>query len=144
MDGEIALHAWQVRLPPGLTYCLPVLSPGRVLRFAAWQPGAALRTNRYGIPEPDVEDDTLLDADAMAMVVTPLLAFDARCQRLGMGSGWYDRSFAFRRDGVPPPLLVGAAFEGQRVDGLDEQPWDVRLDAVCTDVATWMPMDDSP
>ncbi|RZA22936.1 MAG: 5-formyltetrahydrofolate cyclo-ligase, partial [Lysobacteraceae bacterium] len=25
MDGEIALHSWQLRLPRGLVYCLPVL-----------------------------------------------------------------------------------------------------------------------
>ncbi|HEU0305683.1 MAG TPA: 5-formyltetrahydrofolate cyclo-ligase, partial [Lysobacter sp.] len=24
MDGEIALHAWQLRLPPDCVYCLPV------------------------------------------------------------------------------------------------------------------------
>src|SRR5580765_7229702 len=26
MDGEIALHAWQLRLPRGCVYCLPVLA----------------------------------------------------------------------------------------------------------------------
>src|SRR3546814_2582760 len=26
VDGEIGLHAWQLRLPPSLTYCLPVRS----------------------------------------------------------------------------------------------------------------------
>ncbi|KAG1195701.1 hypothetical protein G6F35_013134 [Rhizopus arrhizus] len=33
LDGEIALHRWQLQLPEGLTYCLPVLA-GDVLRFA--------------------------------------------------------------------------------------------------------------
>lgn len=144
MDGEIALHAWQVRLPAAVTYCLPVLSSGRALRFGPWRPGDALRTNRYGIPEPDVAQAALLAPEAMAMIVAPLLAFDARCQRLGMGGGWYDRSFAFRRAGAPPPLLVGAAFDGQRVDRLDVQEWDVPLDAVCTEKATWMPSERSP
>lgn len=144
MDGEIALHAWQVRLPESVTYCLPVLSPGRVLRFGPWRPGQPLRTNRYGIPEPDVDESALMAAGAMAMVVAPLLAFDDRCQRLGMGGGWYDRSFAFRRAAAPPPLLVGAGFDGQRVDRLHEQPWDVPLDAVCTERSTWLPPGDRP
>src|SRR5512143_3519613 len=61
MDGEIALHAMQLQLPPTLTYCLPVLS-GDVLRFAPWRSGAPLVTNRYGIPEPDVADSALIDA----------------------------------------------------------------------------------
>jgi len=31
---------------------------------------------------------------------------------------------------------VGVGFEAQRVDALDAQPWDVPLDAVCTERAT--------
>src|SRR3546814_15679573 len=38
VDGEIGLHAWQLRLPPSLTYCLPVLHEDR-LRFAPWRAG---------------------------------------------------------------------------------------------------------
>ena len=50
MDGEIGLHSWQLRLPPGLVYCLPVLADDETLRFAPWRPGDDLVTNRYGIP----------------------------------------------------------------------------------------------
>ena len=32
--------------------CLPVLHEDATLRFAPWRPGAPLRSNRYGIPEP--------------------------------------------------------------------------------------------
>lgn len=136
MDGEIALHAWQLRLPPTVTYCLPVLHGDGRLRFAPWRPGAALANNRFGIPEPDVAADALLAPESMALVVVPLVAFDADCQRLGMGGGWYDRSFAFRREHDAPPWLVGAAFALQQVDALPPEPWDVPLDAVCTERAT--------
>ncbi|GAA3915213.1 5-formyltetrahydrofolate cyclo-ligase [Luteimonas lutimaris] len=135
VDGEIGLHAWQLRLPSTLTYCLPVLH-GDVLRFAPWRPGDALVSNRYGIPEPDVAIDNLLAADDMALVVAPLVAFDARCRRLGMGAGWYDRSFAFRRGRAAPPWLVGAAFASQQVDAIAAEPWDVPMDAVCTELDT--------
>src|SRR3546814_2440772 len=37
MDGEIALHVFQLRMPATLRYCLPVLSGDR-LRFAPWRP----------------------------------------------------------------------------------------------------------
>lgn len=136
MDGEIALHAWQVRLPASLTYCLPVLCDD-VLRFAPWSPGAPLTANRYGIPEPDVPREALVDAVDMALVVTPLVGFDALGRRLGMGGGWYDRTFAFRRAQPAPPHIVGAAFALQQVDALDACPWDVGLDAICTDIATF-------
>ncbi|HVR82147.1 MAG TPA: 5-formyltetrahydrofolate cyclo-ligase [Luteimonas sp.] len=132
MNGEIALHVWQLRLPPPVIYCLPVLSGDR-LRFAPWRPGDPLLTNRFGIPEPDVAAASLLDAQALALVVLPLVGFGACGQRLGMGGGWYDRSFAFRNERPAPPWLVGAAFAAQQVDALVAQPWDVALDAVCSE-----------
>ncbi|MBA3486620.1 MAG: 5-formyltetrahydrofolate cyclo-ligase [Lysobacter sp.] len=132
-DGEIALHAWQVQLPPDCIYCLPVLQADGCLAFAPWQPGHALRSNRFGIPEPDVAADALIDARRMSLVVVPLVAFDRSGNRLGMGGGWYDRSFAFRQHQPAPPWLVGAAYAEQRIEGIEPADWDVRLDTVCTD-----------
>ena len=68
----------------------------------------------------------------------PLVGFDANGHRLGMGGGWYDRSLAFRHADAAPPWLVGAAFETQRLDAIAAEAWDVRLDAVCTEAATYL------
>ena len=136
MDGEVALHAWQLRLVSSpLVYCLPVLV-GEHLRFAPWRPGDALTTNRFGIPEPEVAAASLLDPSDMALVVLPLVGFDAHGQRLGMGGGWYDRSFAFRNTRPAPPWLVGAAFATQQLAAIAPEPWDVTLDAVCSERET--------
>lgn len=134
MDGEIALHAWQLRLPRDCVYCLPVLCDDQQLRFAPWQPGDPLVSNRFGIPEPDLSPSSLLEANAMSLVVMPLVGFDERGNRLGMGGGWYDRSFAFRHERSAPPYLVGAAFAMQQVPPSEAEAWDVRLDAVCTEL----------
>lgn len=136
MDGEIALHVWQLNLPRDCIYCLPVLH-GQRLRFAPWRPGDALVSNRFGIPEPDVAPSSLLDAQRLELVVTPLVGFDPRGHRLGMGGGWYDRSVAFRQQQPAPPWLVGAAFDVQRCDGLEAAAWDVALDAVCTESTSY-------
>lgn len=136
MDGEMALHVWQMRLPRECTYCLPVLHEDGRLRFAPWRAGAALATNRFGIPEPDVPASALLPAEAMAFVVAPLVAFDAQGHRLGMGGGWYDRTFAFRRDRPAPPHLIGAAFAAQQVESVFPEAWDMPLDALCTESDT--------
>ncbi|GAB3379599.1 5-formyltetrahydrofolate cyclo-ligase [Lysobacter fragariae] len=136
MDGEIALHAWQLRLPRDCVYCLPVLGDDQRLRFAPWRPGDALVSNRYGIPEPDLAASSLLEGDALSLVVLPLVGFDANGSRLGMGGGWYDRTFAFRHENAAPPYLVGAAFSLQQVDTFQNEHWDVRLDAACTESAT--------
>jgi 5-formyltetrahydrofolate cyclo-ligase len=142
MDGEIALHVFQLRLPRGLRWCLPVLADDG-LRFAPWRPGEPLASNRFGIPEPAVGADALIEPARMALVLVPLVGFDANGRRLGMGGGWYDRAFAYRNgaSGVPaprPPWLVGAAFASQQVDALAAEPWDVALDAVCTERDTFL------
>ena len=143
MDGEIGLHAWQLRLPKGLVYCLPLLAEDDTLRFAPWRPGDGLVTNRYGIPEPDVDPRSGLPAADMALIAVPLVGFDAHGQRLGMGGGWYDRTLAPRLQRPAPPWLVGVGFGMQRLRApLDAQPWDVPLDAVCTEADTLIPSPD--
>ena len=138
MDGEIGLHAFQLRLPAALTYCLPMLHADGRLRFSPWKPGDPLVTNRHGIPEPDMAPDDALEPRDMALVVLPLVGFDSRCHRLGMGGGWYDRSFSFRQSQPAPPWLVGAAFEAQRLPRIANEQWDVALDAVCSEHATYL------
>jgi 5-formyltetrahydrofolate cyclo-ligase len=138
MDGEIGLHAFQLRLPPTLTYCLPMLHADGRLRFSPWKPGDPLVTNRHGIPEPGIDVDDALEPREMALVVLPLVGFDARGHRLGMGGGWYDRSFAFRQAQPAPPWLVGAGFDFQRLPPTQGEAWDVPLDAVCSEQATYL------
>lgn len=135
VGGELPLHALQPALPATLRWCLPLLHDDGHLRFREWSAGQALTTNRYGIPEP--AEGPLLEAGALAVVLVPLLAFDARGHRLGQGGGWYDRSFAAAAEGPPDaavtrPLLVGIGYDWQQVDALDAAGWDVPLDAVAT------------
>ncbi|GAB6196205.1 5-formyltetrahydrofolate cyclo-ligase [Lysobacter xanthus] len=138
VDGEIALHAWQTGLSAEHRYCLPVLRADGLLGFAPWRPGATLVTNRFGIPEPDVAVDELLEPSALSAIVMPLVAFDGACHRVGMGGGWYDRTLAPVRDLAERPVLIGVGYELQRVDRLVPAAWDVPLDAVCTESATYL------
>ena len=106
IDGEIGLHAWQVRIADtARTTACPCCMKTEGLRFAPWHPGDAL------VDQPLRHSRTrcairmaLLEPEQMALVVLPLVGFDARCNRLGMGGGWYDRSFAFRQ---PAPRRHG-------------------------------------
>jgi 5-formyltetrahydrofolate cyclo-ligase len=130
--GEMPLHALLAPAPP-FTYCLPVLTPERALKFAPWKFGDEVIPNGFGIPEPAHAER--LESATMDVVLLPLVAFDRRGARLGSGAGYYDRSFEFLRERVRPskPLLVGVAYGFQEVGELHEQPWDVPLDLIATE-----------
>jgi 5-formyltetrahydrofolate cyclo-ligase len=133
MAGEVPLHLLQMRLQPGQVWCLPCIQPDGTMRFAPWRPGDPLVSNRFGIPEPELAPESLLPPEALALVVLPVLGFTRGGQRLGMGGGFYDRSFAFRRGAPAPPWLVGAAYAFQQLDALEAQDWDVPMDAIATE-----------
>jgi len=69
------------------------------------------------------------------LVLVPLVGFDARGNRLGMGGGFYDRHFAFlrNRSAWRRPLLIGLAFELQRVPQLHDAAHDVPLWGIVTE-----------
>ena len=133
--GELPLLGLVARLPATARYCLPMLQPGRVLRFAPWRAGDPIVANRYGIPEP-AHPGAPIDPAQLDVVVVPLLGFARDGHRIGSGGGWYDRSFAFRRDAPAPPLLVGVGFACQDVGAHVPQPWDVPLDVLVTERET--------
>lgn len=115
---------------------LPVLQKHtRHMMFAPYGPKTRLKNNRFGIPEPDVPRNKMHAPKALDLVIVPLVAFDDSGNRMGMGGGYYDRSFSFLRFAMEPrhPRLVGAAHELQRVPQLEAQEWDVPLDSVVTE-----------
>lgn len=69
------------------------------------------------------------------LVLVPLVGFDDEGNRLGMGAGFYDRHFGFlrHRNSWHRPLLLGLAFEIQRVDSLPAKPRDVPLWGIVTE-----------
>jgi 5-formyltetrahydrofolate cyclo-ligase len=132
-SGELPLHILQMRLPANWIWCLPVVQADRQLLFAPWRAGDDLATNQYGIPEPTLEPSACLRPDELDAVLVPLLGFTRQGQRLGMGGGYYDASFAFRKSRPAPPTLIGVGFACQELAALDAQPWDIDMDAIATE-----------
>jgi 5-formyltetrahydrofolate cyclo-ligase len=142
-DGELdPFPVLQRACDMGKHCYLPVLHPVRrqSLWFARWQPGEALRPNRYGIAEPEWKPQTLVKPWALDLVLMPLVAFDEQGNRMGMGGGYYDRSFAWRfhRRYWKGPRLVGYAYELQKLTRIEASEWDVPLDAVVTESTVYM------
>ncbi len=92
------------------------------------------RSNPYGIPEP-VGLNGALPARWMDVVIVPLVAFDASGTRLGSGAGYYDRALAHLalRNEWRRPLVVGFAYDFQRVESLERKRWDVPMHVIVTD-----------
>jgi 5-formyltetrahydrofolate cyclo-ligase len=116
---------------------LPMLRPGkrRQLWFLRYRPGEPMRANRFGIPEPVRRQRRLALAWTLDLILVPLVGFDADCNRLGMGGGFYDRTLSFlhHRAHWHRPRLIGIAHECQRIERVQPQPWDIPLDAVATE-----------
>ncbi|HAJ91599.1 MAG TPA: 5-formyltetrahydrofolate cyclo-ligase [Gammaproteobacteria bacterium] len=114
---------------------LPVLAPfsPEQLWFARFDPGDILAFNRFGIPEPVRR--RLIKPSALDLVLTPLVAFDTAGHRIGMGGGFYDRTFAFlqRRQHWHKPNLVGLAYEFQKQATIKPNNWDIPLNAIATE-----------
>lgn len=127
LQGELEMQtliqqAWR----QGKTCYLPIID-GQQLRFIHYRPTTQMVPNRFGILEP-VSGDMILP-ERLDLVLVPLVAFDGHHHRIGMGGGYYDRSFAFVKTSVSP-YLVGVAHRCQKTQSIMPEPWDVPLDDV--------------
>ncbi len=109
------------------------------LDFRAWTPGEALQPADFGTQEPLAGAEELRPA----LLLVPLLAFDAAGYRLGYGGGFYDRSLALLR-GAGDILAVGLAYAGQQVAAVPREATDQPLDLVVTDRGVLTPASDQP
>ena len=108
----------------------------RLTRTQRWQ------KNRFGIREPVDQKQHQVPAWRLSLVLMPLVGFDPQGNRLGMGGGFYDRTFAYRtrRKTWPGPTLLGVAHHCQKVSALPVASWDIPLDAIITD-EQWISLD---
>ncbi|MGH1471879.1 MAG: 5-formyltetrahydrofolate cyclo-ligase [Cellvibrionaceae bacterium] len=94
---------------------------------------SSMKLNRYGILEPRLAGKPIPNY-ALDVVFMPLVAFDKTGARLGMGGGFYDRSFSFKKNKrANKPLLIGLAHHCQEWNALPVESWDIPLDAIITD-----------
>lgn len=111
---------------------LPVLHQlgKKPMTFAHYMQQTELKDNRFQIPEPI--NTKVITAAELDWVFTPLVAYDQVGNRMGMGGGFYDRTFAFKKnkDLAEKPHLIGWAHSLQKVDRLPVQPWDIPLFAL--------------
>jgi len=134
LDPKILLEScWKL----GKLCYYPILNESErdaSLVFAPVTPNSEYKPNYFDILEPEHNEKERLLPEQVDLVITPLVAFDSTGNRLGMGKGFYDKSFAFNMTGNKPSVpLIGYAHGFQQVEELDAEAWDVPLTAVVTE-----------
>jgi 5-formyltetrahydrofolate cyclo-ligase len=126
-DGEVDLAPWaHDAWQRGQALALPCIGTDAAMEFRTYTPSTKLAPNRFDIPQP-VDSPVVEDFEC---ALAPLVAFDDNGTRLGMGGGFYDRYF-----GEHDIRLIGVAFACQRsARPLPRDSWDVRLDAIVTEI----------
>ena len=104
-----------------------IMAKATPLRFRVWGPDVVMMAGEFGAFIPAAGDWV-----EPAVLIVPLLAFDAAGYRLGYGGGFYDRTLAGLR-ARGPVTAVGFAFAAQQVDVVPIDGYDQRLDAVVTE-----------
>ena len=128
--SAVVARAWRARK----RVFAPVTDNNFGMSFRELEPDTRMERNQYGIWEPIAGNE--IAPKQIDLVVTPLVAFDDEHQRIGMGGGYFDRAFSFlrHRQHWLRPKLVGVAFDCQKVEKIEPNPWDIRLYRIVTEL----------
>ncbi|HLY47489.1 MAG TPA: 5-formyltetrahydrofolate cyclo-ligase, partial [Stellaceae bacterium] len=113
----------------GRAVALPVVIDKKgPLEYRAWRTGEALVDGVWNIPVPEKREIVV-----PALVLAPLVGFDAACYRLGYGGGYFDRTLAAL---APRPLAIGVGYAAQAIATIYPQPFDLPMDFIVTEADT--------
>ena len=128
IKGEPDLRGWfAAQYEAGAVTSLPVVETRAApLVFRAWSPGAKMVRGDWNIPVPPAEAEQVVPA----VVLAPLVGWDAAGYRLGYGGGYFDRTLAALS---PRPYAIGVGLQQAQIETIYPQPHDIRLDAIITE-----------
>ena len=118
---------------------LPVIHPfnNKYLIFLKYEKHTVMRANKFNILEPRLDVRSLCPIKQLDIIFTPLVAFDDRGNRLGMGGGFYDRTLAstyhaYKQGQASAPYIMGIAHDCQQVKAVPVEIWDIPLPEIIT------------
>ncbi|HEU4965346.1 MAG TPA: 5-formyltetrahydrofolate cyclo-ligase [Bacilli bacterium] len=134
--GEVdssGLIEWALR--EGKTICAPVtVKEERRLIPVQMSSLQEVRFGAYGIREPIMTDNNVIEIPCIDVVVIPGVGFDRQGGRLGYGGGYYDRFLPRLREGV---VKIAVAYELQILPQVPLEPHDTLLDMLVTEQGVW-------
>lgn len=118
-------------------FYVPVISSQNSMTFYSYTSSSTLIKNRYGILEPDTNLASQIHFDCLDCLIIPLIAFDAKKNRLGHGAGFYDRYLSHYNNTAKKPVTIGVGYDNQKIDCIPTDAWDIPLDIIVSEKAVY-------
>jgi len=134
IHNEVNLNTlWQNAEHAGKKTFFPVINSdknNKILRFleAPFSQKNTLSCSRFGILEPPPQS-LEISIDDLDCLLIPLVAFDKKGYRLGMGAGYYDQTLCHKK----PFYCIGIAYAFQVIEQLPRDSWDIPLNIIITE-----------
>ena len=106
---------------------LPKINKKSKMDFFSWSSSEPLEINEYGIPEPISSEKKFPN-----ILLVPLVAYDDNLNRLGYGSGFYDR-YINKIEKYKKIIKIWLAFSYQRLKKIPTAEYDKKLDFIMTE-----------
>ena len=129
VNPEILTHK---RLKKNLLTTFPRVGPNHSMHLIAPQNLKRLCKNKYGIFEPS--DGYEIHPIDHEIIIIPTVGIDKNGYRLGYGGGYYDRFLESVIQSNNRPLLVGLIYDFQFIDDSINEPHDLKLDIVFSEL----------
>ncbi len=95
-----------------IRYCFPkIIALDQPLKFILATKDQKLIQSKFYPTLIEPADNESIEPD---VIITPLLAFDSKLNRLGMGGGFFDRTIGFFRQRNPLIKAIGFAYDFQQ------------------------------
>ncbi len=124
--GELNLRDWMLNAYQcGVRIALPiVVTKAQPMVFREWTPDCKMEPGIWNIPVP-TDTDIVIPTD----VISPLVAYDPGCYRLGYGGGYFDRTLSILS---PRPRVIGVGHPCTAISTIYPQPHDIPMDVIVT------------
>ena len=131
MGGEISTEPINNFLAQEHELALPYMIEQKRghMNFYGYKTGDKLIENRFHIYEPEPLEENRVTADKFDLLIVPLVGFDEKGNRMGMGGGYYDRML---KKVSANCLIIGVAYEFQKVKKIPIENWDMPLNELIT------------